>query len=316
MDIIREEYKFSSTTDVCDIFARSFSPADRGMVRGVVQICHGMAEHGERYQTLAYYLAYHGYAVFIHDHAGHGKSVENDDELGFFGKKNGWKSLIRDTRILTLKAAEKYPGRPVFLLGHSMGSFVARAYVAQFSDLSGAVFSGTSGENPGAAAGIALAGLVEKFKGDHYRSPLIDHIAFGAYNKKYENPRTNFDWLSRDTAEVDKYIADPYCGFLFTATGYKDMFTILQYVSGKNWYRAVPKELPILLLSGSMDPVGSYGKGVRQVKSDLLKTGHEDVTLKLYDEGRHEMFNEINNKEVMKDLLSWLDQRLAEVWEK
>ena len=312
MDIIREEYKYASATGVCDIFARSFAPADQTAVRAILQITHGMAEHGERYQALAYYMAYHGYAVFIHDHAGHGRSVANDAELGYFGEKDGWKSLVRDTRTLTVKAAEKYPNRPIFLLGHSMGSFVARSYVAQYgADLTGAIFCGTSGENPGTAAGITLAGLIEKFKGDHYRSPFIDHIAFGSYNKKYDNPRTQFDWLSRDTAEVDQYIKDPLCGYLFTTAGYKDMFLLLQSVSGKDWYRNVPKTLPMLLISGSMDPVGAYGKGVRQVRSDLKKTGHDDVTLTLYDGARHELFNETNAKDVLRDLLHWMDEKRA-----
>jgi alpha-beta hydrolase superfamily lysophospholipase len=308
MDVIREEYRFDSATGVCRIFARSIAPADKTKVRGVLQVVHGMAEHGERYQVMAYYMAYHGYAVFIHDHAGHGRSVENDTLLGYFGEKDGWKALIEDVRILAEKAMEKYPNRPMFLLGHSMGSFVARAYAAQYGDeLTGAIFCGTSGANPGAAAGIAVAGIVEKFKGELYRSPFIDHIAFGSYNKRYENPRTPFDWLSRDESEVDLYIKDPYCGFLFTAAGYKDMFTLLQSVSGKAWYRSVPKKLPILLISGSMDPVGGYGKGVRQVYADLMKTGHENVKIRVYDGARHELFNETNAKDVLHDLLEWAD---------
>jgi len=308
MDVIREEYRFDSATGVCRIFARSIAPADKTKVRGILQVVHGMAEHGERYQAMAYYMAYHGYAVFIHDHAGHGKSVENDTLLGYFGEKDGWRGLIDDVRTLAEKAMEKYPGRPMFLLGHSMGSFVARAYAAQYGDeLTGAIFCGTSGANPGAAAGIAVAGIVEKFKGELYRSPFIDHIAFGSYNKKYENPRTQFDWLSRDESEVDLYIKDPYCGFLFTAAGYKDMFTLLQSVSGKAWYRSVPKKLPILLISGSMDPVGGYGRGVRQVFNDLEKTGHVHVKIRVYDGARHELFNETNAKDVLRDLLDWLD---------
>lgn len=308
MDIIREEYRFRSATGICDIYAHSFSPADQSSVRAVVQIVHGMAEHSERYQALGYYLAYHGYAVFLHDHAGHGRSVANEEDLGYFGAKDGWKGLILDTRTLTVKAADKHVNRPIFLLGHSMGSFVARAYAATYGrDLAGAIFCGTSGSNPGASAGVALAKLTEKFKGDHARSDFINHIAFGSYNKKYENPRTPFDWLTRDTEQVDRYIADPLCGYLFTAAGYRDMFTLLQYVSAKKWYESVPKKLPMLLISGSMDPVGNYGRGVRQVAEDLKKTGHKDVTLHMYYDARHELFNELNAKDVMHDLLEWTE---------
>ena len=308
MDVIREEYSYDSATGVCSIFARSIVPADKTKVKGILQVVHGMAEHGERYQAMAYYMAYHGYAVFIHDQAGHGRSVESDELLGYFGDKNGWSALIQDVRTLMHKAMEKYPGVPVFLLGHSMGSFVARAFVAQYGDeLAGAVFCGTSGENPGAAAGVAVAGIVEKFRGTLFRSAFIDHIAFGSYNKRYENPRTPFDWLSRDESEVDLYIKDPLCGYLFTAAGYRDMFTLLQNVSGKAWYRSVPADLPMLLISGSMDPVGGYGKGVRQVHRDLLATGHENVKIRVYDGARHELFNEINAKDVLRDLLDWLE---------
>ena len=308
MDVIREEYTYDSATGVCRIFARSIAPADKTKVKGILQVVHGMAEHGERYQAMAYYMAYHGYAVFIHDQAGHGRSVEREELLGYFGDKNGWSGLIQDVRTLLHKAMEKYPGVPAFLLGHSMGSFVARAFVAQYGDeLAGAVFCGTSGENPGAAAGVAVAGIVEKFRGTLFRSAFIDHIAFGSYNKRYENPRTQFDWLSRDNSEVDLYIKDPLCGFLFTAAGYRDMFTLLQNVSGKAWYRSVPAALPMFLISGSMDPVGGYGKGVRQVHRDLLATGHENVRIRVYDGARHELFNETNAKDVLRDLIDWLD---------
>ena len=144
MDIIREEYRFNSATGTGKICAHSYSPADQSSVRAVLQIVHGMAEHSERYQALAYYMAYHGYAVFIHDHAGHGRSAANAQELGYFGAKDGWKGLIRDTRTLTIKAAEKHVNRPIFLLGHSMGSFIARAYAAAYGrDLAGAIFCGT-----------------------------------------------------------------------------------------------------------------------------------------------------------------------------
>ena len=308
MDIIREEYMYRSATGTCDIRAHSYAPADTSSVRAVLQIVHGMAEHSERYHDLAVFMAEHGYAVYLHDHAGHGKSVASDSELGYFGAENGVTGIVRDVHTLTRKAAETHVNRPIFLLGHSMGSFVARAYVTAFGGaLTGAIFSGTSGKNPGAAAGIALAKMTEKFKGDHFRSAFIDHIAFGSYNKRYDDPRTSFDWLSRDTEQVDRYIADPLCGFLFTAAGYRDMFTLLQSVSGKNWYARVPKKLPMLLISGTMDPVGNYGKGVRQVAEDLKKTGHKDVTLHLYQDARHELFNEINAADVRQDLLEWTE---------
>lgn len=308
MEIIREEYKFLSTTGVCDVFARSWAPADESKIKAIIQVAHGMAEHGERYQAFAYYMAYHGYAVFINDHIGHGRSVGSDDELGYFGEKDGFNGFVNDARVITVKAAEKYPGLPIIFFGHSMGSFVARSYVEKFGkDLSGAVFCGTSGFNPAASAGIALTNIISKFKGSRYRSQFIDHIAFGTYNNKIESPRTKFDWLTRDNGEVDAYIEDPLCGFLFTAAGYRDMFTLLKNVSEKRWYKQVPKDLPMFIISGEADPVGAYGKGIRQVYNDLRSTGHENVKMKLYEGARHEILNETNAKDVMKDLLQWAD---------
>ncbi|MBQ4631622.1 MAG: lysophospholipase [Clostridia bacterium] len=308
MEIIREEYKYLSATGVGDVFARSWSPADESQVKGIIQVAHGMAEHGERYQAFAYYMAYHGYAVFINDHIGHGRSVASEEELGYFGEKDGWKGFISDARVITLKAAEKYPGCPIIFFGHSMGSFVARSYVEKYGkDLAGAVFCGTSGTNPAASAGIALTNVISKFKGSHHRSEFIDHIAFGAYNNKIESPETKFDWLTRDKEEVKAYIEDPLCGFLFTAAGYRDMFTLLKSVSDARWYKAVPKNLPMYIIAGEADPVGAYGKGVKQVYNDLKSTGHKNVTMKLYEGARHEILNEINGKDVMKDLLEWAD---------
>lgn len=308
VETIRAEYSYSSTTGVGSIFARSWEPDDPSKVKAIFQIAHGMAEHGERYEQFARFLASRGYAVFVNDHIGHGKSAASPDDLGYFGEKDGWIGFVSDAKLLTDKAKEKYPGVPVIFFGHSMGSFIARSYVEKYgSELAGAVFCGTSGLNPAAGAGIKLAGIIAKFNGSKSRSPFIDKIAFGSYNKKYENVRTKFDWLSRDAAEVDKYIADPFCGFLFTAVGYRDMFTILNNVSGKSWYQNVPVTLPMLIISGKMDPVGEYGKGVKQVHRDLKATGHCDVVLKTYDDARHEILNELNKEEVYKDVLQWSD---------
>ncbi len=308
MQIIRDEYSYSSTTGVGNIFARSWTPEDESSVKAVFQIAHGMAEHGERYEDFACFLASRGYAVFLNDHIGHGKSISKMDDLGYFGENDGWLGFVSDAKILTDKAREKFPGKPVIFFGHSMGSFVARSYAEKYgNELAGAIFSGTSGANPATGAGIKMATLVAKMKGSRHRSEFINKIAFGSYNKRYDNPRTEFDWLSRDNAQVDKYIADPKCGYLFTAVGYRDMFTILNNVSGKSWYQNVPTSLPMLLVSGKMDPVGEYGKGVRQVHRDLKATGHSDVVLKLYDDARHEILNEINNTDVYKDIVQWAD---------
>ena len=312
LDMIRKEYAFGSTTGLADIFIRSWAPADSSKVKAIFQIAHGMAEHGERYEDFAKYLVAEGYAVFANDHIGHGKSVATDDDLGYFGERDGWLAFVNDTKLLTDLAKNEYPDKPVILFGHSMGSFIARSYAEKFGgDLAGAVFCGTSGTNPAAGVAIKLADVIAKIKGSRHRSEFINKVAFGAFNKRIEKVRTPYDWLSRDEAQVDKYIADDYCGFLFTAVGYRDMSAVLHSVSSKSWYTNLPFVLPMLLIAGKMDPVGNYGKGIEQVFRDLKATGHKNVTMKLYDDDRHEILNELDKEVVYKDVADWADKVLA-----
>ena len=310
MEFTANEFTFPSASGLCDIYAQSAAPADFSQVKGIVQISHGMAEHSNRYARFAMELCKQGYAVYISDHLGHGKSVANADELGFFGD-NGVESVVEDLKQLTDIARQEYPDLPFFIFGHSMGSFMARAYIAKYGHLiDGAIICGTSGTNPAAGMGISLAKQLEKTKGKLHRSGMLNSIAFGTYNKKTEK-RTEFDWLSRDQKEVDKYINDDLCGFCFTTNGFETLFTALKQVSAKLWYKTVPSELPILLISGDNDPVGEYGKGVKQVFEDLKKTGHQNVIMKLYPEARHELLNELNRDEVMSDIVGWMDKILA-----
>lgn len=308
---VKKEFFFPSVSGLADIHACSFFPEDKESVRAVIQIAHGMAEHLERYEKFAGVLCENGFAVYINDHLGHGKSVKNDDELGYFGEKDGWKNFIDDCHQLMQIAKKENPGKPYIFFGHSMGSFVAREFTKCYAEkLSGAVFCGTAGPNPAAGAGIAVAKLIGKMKGSHYRSKFIDNLAFGTYNKQFEG-RTNFDWLTRDNDEVDKYIADKYCGFLFTAYGYRDMFSLLSRVSSKKWAEEYSKKLPVLLISGSKDPVGANGKGVEKVFNMLKDAGKNNVTMHLYEDARHEILNESKCfDKVCKDVIDWADSVL------
>lgn len=243
MEIVRKEYSFKSATGLCDIYARSWAPADKDSVKAIFQITHGMAEHGERYARFAKKLCEHGYAVFAQDHIGHGKSVASGDDLGYFGEKDGWRDFVIDCRSLTDIAREEYPGKPVVFFGHSMGSFIARNYTAKYNDVQAAIFCGTSGKNPAAPIAIKLASFAGKSRGSRHKSEFINNLAFGNYNKKFDNVKTDFDWLTRDEAEVQKYIDDKYCGFLFTAAGYKDLFSVLNSVSGKDWYEQLSTDI-------------------------------------------------------------------------
>lgn len=306
MKAIKNEFTFKSVSGLTNIHAASYVPENRESVKAVIQIAHGMAEHLERYEPFADVLCENGFAVYINDHIGHGQSVASKDELGFFGEKDGWKNFIEDCHQLTEIAKKEFPGKPYFFFGHSMGSFVSRSFSAKYAgELTGAVFCGTAGPNPAAAAGILIAKLIAKVKGTHYRSKMIDNIAFGAYNKRFEG-RTNFDWLSRDNHQVDKYIADDLCGFLFTAYGYRDMFSLLDSVSKKQWFENYPKQLPVLIISGEQDPVGEYASGVQKVYDGLKNAGKDNVTLHLYKDGRHEILNEeACFDQVCSDVISW-----------
>ena len=202
---------------------------------------------------------------------------------------------------------------PVIYYGHSMGSFIAREYIRRYGTdprLKGAIICGTSGANPAAAAGIMLSNTIAKTKGSLHKSELINKIAFGTYLKQIPSARTIFDWLTYDNAIVDKYIADPYCGFLFSAVGYRDLFTLLKTVSAEDWYEQVPKTLPLLITAGEEDPVGAYGKGPKEVASKLRAQGCYDVTLKVYPGMRHEIHNEVDRETVYEDIGEWALSKL------
>ncbi len=307
MAILRTEYTIPSKTGLADIFARCWTPAEKAPV-AIIQIAHGMAEHGERYADFAEYLCSKGFAVIADDHIGHGKSVKDNSDLGYFGEEGGWDAFVEDEKAITDMITAQYPDLPVIFFGHSMGSFIAREYLRRYGDdkrIAGGIICGTSGKNPASAIAINLAGIIASIKGSHHKSEFINKMAFGPYNKKCEG-ETAFDWLTTDKEQVRKYIDDEFCGYLFTAAGYKDLFTILTVVSGKSWYEKMPKNLPLLIISGEDDPVGNYGKGIKQVYNDLMAAGAKDVTLKLYAGMRHEILNEIKKDIVYEDISSWM----------
>lgn len=300
-------FTFTSSSKLANIYACRYTPAENIKPKAVIQIAHGMAEHHERYEEFIEFLTSNGYAVYINDHLGHGKSVKETSELGYFGENNGYLHLVEDMKILTEIAKADYPELPVILFGHSMGSMLARLYSEKYGKLlKGAVYCGTTGANAAAGVGIAIIKTISKFKGDHYRSKFINNLAFGTYNNKTEK-RTTFDWLTTNNATVDKYIADPLCGYLFTTNGYRDLLTLMQVISRNDWYTSVSKELPIYLIAGDADPVGAYGKGVQSVYQGLVDTNHNDVSIKLYNGDRHEILNEKDKSDVFNDILNWIE---------
>jgi alpha-beta hydrolase superfamily lysophospholipase len=280
--------------------------------KAAVQIIHGLVEHAGRYDRLALALGQAGYAVFASDHRGHGLTARGPSDLGYFAEREGFRRVVEDQCAVNREIATRLPNRPRILLGHSFGSFVAQAYLFTHGDsVSAAALSGTT-SNPRA---LSLAGLglahVEKLRvGARGKSFVLQQASFGAYNKAFTPARTEFDWLSRDPVEVDRYVADPLCGFELTATGWIDMLGGMFWIADPRNQARVPKHLPIYLFSGERDPVGEFGKGPRRLAEQYARVGLSNVTLKLYPDARHELFNEQNRDEVTADFIAWLDRVL------
>lgn len=285
-----------------------------GPARGVVQIAHGIAEHVERYDDFAGFLAKNGFVVAANDHLGHGKSIADESELGHFAENGGWALAVGDMRKLHEQLAGEFPELPVFLFGHSMGSFLTRTYLIRYSGgLTGAILCGT-GQQPRAvvSGGRLLAETEVSRHGAKYKSQRLNDMAFGKYNDGFESARTVFDWISRDPEQVDKYSNDPLCGFIPTAGLFRDMMGGLEYIGRQRNVERMDKSLPVLFISGDKDPVGENGRGVMRAYHSFVRAGMADVTLKLYAECRHELLNELNREQVKGDVLSWINSKMPE----
>ena len=303
------EFSYPSRDGVHSIRASLWLP--EGQPRAVVQLVHGVAEYAGRYDHFARWLSDHGFAVCGEDHLGHGKTVD-DGKYGYFGKKDGWSLVTSDVRRLRVLMGEKFPGLPYFLLGHSMGSFLARTYLCKYpGTVDGCILSGTGQEKPAlVAAGKAVASALCALRGPETVSPLIDKLSLGAYNKQFKPNRTTADWICRDEAVVDKYLKDPFCTFKPTAGMFRDMMGGLQYIASEEGLANMDPRTPVYLFSGDQDPVGANGEGVKTVYGFFETHGTHDLTMKLYPGGRHEMLNEINKGEVYADVLAWLDKHI------
>lgn len=281
-------------------------------VSAIVQVSHGMIEHIERYDSFARYLAERGFLVVGNDHLAHGKSVTNSSEFGYFPSDNPSKTVVEDLYKLTRLVKAQYPDCPYFLLGHSMGSFMARRYLMTYgSELDGAIIMGT-GEQPAIAlgAGKLLIKLMSLFKPMTYRSKLIEQACFGSYNRRFKPQRTKQDWLSQDTTVVDAYRQDPFCTFTFTLNGYQTLFNTLSFIKRTENINQIPKDLPIFMVAGKEDPVGNYGKTVLKIYQGYKSKGIQDISLKLYENDRHELLNELDKEQVYADLYTWLKEHI------
>lgn len=282
--------------------------------RAIVQIAHGMAEHGGRYARLAAALSERGIGVYANDHRGHGRSVPPGEALGHMGE-DGFESAVRVVRQLERHIAAEHPRAKRILFGHSMGSFMVQRFVCQHPEaVHAVVLSGSNGKPPPiAAAGRVVARLERLRVGPKGTSPILKALSFDDFNKKFRPNRTDFDWLSRDPAQVDAYVADPLCGFSVTTQTWVDFLDALGPLTERDRIACIPKDLPLYVLAGRRDPVGDFGRGVERLVDAYRAVGLRDVELKLYPEGRHEMLNETNRDEVTRDLLDWVERTLAKL---
>ena len=306
-----EDFTFKSTTGRNTIHARICRPDSEP--KCVVQISHGIGEHISRYADFMSFLAANGIVAIGNDHLGHGASIETPEDQGFFADEDGWKYAVDDMAALRDCVRKEYPDLPYVIFGHSMGSFLTRTYLIRYPDrYDGAIISGTGHQSPFLAfMGWFLANREVRKGNGKKPGETLDKIAFGSYCDKIADKRTDFDWLSRDNAVVDKYIADPLCGFVATNSLYRDMMAGIRFIIKQSNIDMMAKDKPVYFMSGDADPVGDYGKGVEAAYNAFLKAGLTDVFMRLYPGGRHEMLNEINNDTVYADILTWIQDKIV-----
>ena len=276
--------------------------------KAILQISHGMVEYIVRYDDFAKHLNQQGILVIGNDHLGHGQSVLDESEFGYFGKEKG--SAVVDDLYEVTKYAKKQYGEniPYFLMGHSMGSFIARRYLMTYGEkITGAIISGTGYKTaPVLAVAFFFTAVTKFFHGERYRSPFMKWLVFHTYNRKIADVKTKNDWLTRDAAVVAAYNENPYCKFSFTVNGYETLFGAIKYIQKQNNWEETPKQLPILMIAGEEDPVGSYGKDVKKVYKKYQQLGCNHIELKLYQDDRHELVNELDREVVYADISQWI----------
>ncbi len=306
----KNEWTFPSADGGTQIHAVEWLP--EGDVRAVVQIAHGVAEYIDRYEPLAAYLTEQGFAVLGNDHIGHGKSLAEGAHRLWFGPLGSWDFAVDDLYALRDAAGKKHPGAPVFLLGHSMGSFLARTYLIRYpGSVTGAILMGTGQMSPPLiAAGLAVAEIQIARVGEWGTSPLVDQLAFGAYNKAFAPNRTAYDWLSVNPENVDAYVADPLCGGSVSVGLFREMLRGMRMLSKTANLKKMNMDMPVLFVSGSMDPVGDCGRGVQRAFRGFQRAGMRDVSLRLYPGARHEILNDDCRETVYRDLCEWMTAQL------
>lgn len=275
---------------------------------GIIQIFHGMAEHGARYDDFANFLNNKGYIVYADDHRGHGKTADSIDALGYLGE-DGFNNIVEDEYFITKNIKSEYPSLPIFIFAHSFGSFIGQEYINRYSDqVNGVILSGSAKQSGiDFRVGLAVTKLIKKFGDESKKNEFLESIIFGNYNKKEKDNNSKFAWLSGDKNEVKKYEDDEYCGTVFTTNFYRNMFTGFKYLYLKEKTDKINRSLPLFIIAGEMDPVGKYGKSVKKLFNHYKKLNLNNVSIKLYPEGRHELINEVNKFVIYNDIYKWID---------
>lgn len=307
--LCRETIHFPSSDTTHTIAAYVYTMPDVP-VHAVLQLSHGMCEYIRRYEPMARFYAAHGIALAGNDHLGHGESAA-PGEYGHYGEPGGRYYLLQDLHRMNEHLHQEFPGLPVFLYGHSMGSFYARWYAERWPEtIAGLIISGTAGPQLLHTVGQGIATVLAALRGPRTVSPFMVRANMGGYCKRIPGAKSPNAWLTRDEAVVRAYDADPLCTFPFTLGSYREMLAAIHHVNRARWARSVDKTLPILLISGAEDPVGGYGEGVRKVWAMLGDAGVKDLTCEIFEGARHELHNEWNREEVFDYVLHWLEDRL------
>ncbi|WP_319370908.1 alpha/beta hydrolase [uncultured Ilyobacter sp.] len=289
-----------------DIFMRVWDDVKKP--KGVIQIIHGMGEHSLRYESTAKWFNENEYLVYADDHRGHGYSVEDIEDLGRI--EGGFRVLIEDAKYITDFITRKHPDLPIYILGHSMGSFIAQGHMAELSNfVNGYILSGSCGKRRAVTiSGWILSEVIKRVIGDG-KSPFIKKLIFLDYNRRVKEKSTSLDWLTRREDIVKDYIEDPLCDFVYTTDFYSSFLKFLKNLYTKERFELAQKSVPILIISGESDPVGLYGKGVIKLVEFYKKNNFDYVKIKLYTKARHELFNEMNSIEVLEDVKNWMENK-------
>ena len=308
----KEDFSFLSSDKKTQIHAIKVYPKDKKITR-ILQIIHGMTEYIEKYLDFMEYLSSYGFLAVGHDQLGHGASYTKSEDQGYFGEPDPNLNLIEDIHKLKKITEEKYPNLPYFILGHSMGSFLLRQYITIYTDnLAGVLLLGTGFVSPCATSlALRLISVWACFKGWKHKSNFIRGIISGPEIKKWDTTGKdlNRSWLTRDPEMAKKLIFDKKSHFVFTLNGYYGLLQCINYVCNNSNIVKVKSNLPILFLSGKCDLVGNYGKGVIKSAEIMRNIGSIDVTLKLIDNDRHELLNEIDRKDIYIYILNWIEQK-------